>query len=51
MTPKRLVIVGRRRRWGQRGRFNLDVRVNSEVTGIDRTRQTVAVRDLVSGRE
>lgn len=34
-----------------RARFNLDVRVNSEVTSIDRTRQTVAVRDLVSGRE
>ncbi|HLP78968.1 MAG TPA: FAD-dependent oxidoreductase, partial [Candidatus Paceibacterota bacterium] len=34
-----------------RARFNLDVRVNSEVLAIDRARQTVKVRDLVSGHE
>lgn len=32
-------------------RFNLDVRVNSEVTGIDRSARLVKVRDLISGRE
>jgi NADPH-dependent 2,4-dienoyl-CoA reductase/sulfur reductase-like enzyme len=34
-----------------RTRFNLDVRVNSEVTGIDRTERLVKVRELNSGRE
>ena len=34
-----------------RARFNLDVRVNSEVTGIDRPRRRVMVRDLGSGRD
>ena len=34
-----------------RARFNLDVRVNTEVTGIDRTARLVKVRDGLSGRE
>jgi NADPH-dependent 2,4-dienoyl-CoA reductase/sulfur reductase-like enzyme/rhodanese-related sulfurtransferase len=34
-----------------RARFNLDVRVNSEVTGIDRTERLVKVRERNSGRE
>lgn len=34
-----------------RARFNLDVRVNTEVTGIDRTARLVQVRDRISGRE
>ena len=34
-----------------RARFNLDVRVNSEVTGIDRTARLVTVRERNSGRE
>lgn len=34
-----------------RARLNLDVRVNTEVTGIDRTAQVVKVRELNSGRE
>lgn len=34
-----------------RTRFNLDVRVNSEVTGIDPTARLVKVRDLISGHE
>lgn len=34
-----------------RARFNLDVRVNSEVLAIDRSAKTVKVRDLTSGRE
>lgn len=34
-----------------RARFNLDVRVNSEVIGIDRAARQVRVRDLPSGRE
>ena len=32
-------------------RFNLDVRVNTEVTGIDRTARMVNVRERNSGRE
>jgi NADPH-dependent 2,4-dienoyl-CoA reductase/sulfur reductase-like enzyme/rhodanese-related sulfurtransferase len=32
-------------------RFNLDVRVNSEVVSIDREAKTVNVRDLANGRE
>ncbi len=32
-------------------RFNLDVRVNSEVVSIDRTAKVVNVRDLANGRE
>lgn len=32
-------------------RFNLDVRVNSEVVAIDRAARTVAVRELANGRE
>lgn len=32
-------------------RFNLDVRVNSRVTSIDRTAKTVTVRDEVTGDE
>ena len=32
-------------------RFRLDVRVSSEVTGIDAAAQTVAVRDLATGEE
>ena len=32
-------------------RFNVDARVNSEVTSIDRGSKTVRVRDLVSGEE
>lgn len=34
-----------------RARFNLDVRVRSEVTAIDRARRQVHVRELASGRE
>jgi len=34
-----------------RARFNLDVRVNSEVTGIDRAARLVKVRERNSGRE
>lgn len=34
-----------------RARFNLDVRVNCEVTGIDRTQRLVKVRERISGRE
>lgn len=34
-----------------RARFNLDVRVNSEVLAIDRERQTVKVRELATGRD
>jgi NADPH-dependent 2,4-dienoyl-CoA reductase/sulfur reductase-like enzyme/rhodanese-related sulfurtransferase len=34
-----------------KARFELDVRVNSEVTSIDRTAKTVTVRDLVAGTE
>jgi len=34
-----------------KSRFNLDVRVNSEVLGIDRARQQVHVRELETGRE
>lgn len=34
-----------------RRRFNLDVRTQSSVEGIDRNRKTVRVRDLASGRE
>jgi NADPH-dependent 2,4-dienoyl-CoA reductase/sulfur reductase-like enzyme/rhodanese-related sulfurtransferase len=32
-------------------RFNLDVRVNSRVTGIDRSAKTVTVRNLETGEE
>lgn len=34
-----------------RARFNLDVRVNTEVTAIDRARQRVTVRELATNRE
>jgi NADPH-dependent 2,4-dienoyl-CoA reductase/sulfur reductase-like enzyme/rhodanese-related sulfurtransferase len=34
-----------------RARFNLDVRVNTEVVAIDRARQVVKVRETLSGRE
>ncbi|MCI0540084.1 MAG: FAD-dependent oxidoreductase, partial [Verrucomicrobiales bacterium] len=34
-----------------RARFNLDVRVNTEVLAIDRTTQLVKVRELATGRE
>ena len=34
-----------------RSRFNLDVRTQSSVEAIDRTKKTVRVRDLASGRE
>ncbi|MCU0782903.1 MAG: FAD-dependent oxidoreductase [Verrucomicrobia bacterium] len=34
-----------------RARFNLDVRVNTEVVAIDRATQSVKVRDLATGRE
>jgi len=34
-----------------RARFNLDVRVNTEVVAIDRTAQSLKVRDLATGRE
>ena len=34
-----------------RARFNLDVRVNTEVMGIDRTTRLVTVRERNSGRE
>lgn len=34
-----------------RARFNLDVRVNCEVTGIDRTQRLVKVRERISCRE
>ncbi|MCI0539526.1 MAG: FAD-dependent oxidoreductase, partial [Verrucomicrobiales bacterium] len=34
-----------------RARFNLDVRVNTEVVAIDRTTQLVKVRELATGRE
>jgi NADPH-dependent 2,4-dienoyl-CoA reductase/sulfur reductase-like enzyme/rhodanese-related sulfurtransferase len=34
-----------------RARFNLDVRVNTEVMAIDRTSQVVKVRELATGRE
>src|SRR5580765_2338425 len=40
VTPERL-----------RDRFKLDVRVRSSVEGIDRTKKTVRVRDLVAGKE
>lgn len=33
------------------GRFNIDVRIFSEVTDIDAENQTVSVRDLKSGKE
>jgi NADPH-dependent 2,4-dienoyl-CoA reductase/sulfur reductase-like enzyme/rhodanese-related sulfurtransferase len=36
---------------GLRQRFNLDIRTRHEVLGIDRTRRTVRVRDLVKERE
>src|ERR1035438_5404210 len=32
-------------------RFNIEVRTRNEVTGIDRESCTIAVRDLVTGRE
>ncbi len=34
-----------------RERFNIEVRTLNEVTGIDREARTIAVRDLVTGRE
>jgi NADPH-dependent 2,4-dienoyl-CoA reductase/sulfur reductase-like enzyme/rhodanese-related sulfurtransferase len=34
-----------------RARFNLDVRVNTEVAAIDRAAQVVKVRELATGRE
>ena len=34
-----------------RARFNLDVRVNTEVVAIDRAAQSVKVRELATGRE
>jgi NADPH-dependent 2,4-dienoyl-CoA reductase/sulfur reductase-like enzyme/rhodanese-related sulfurtransferase len=34
-----------------RARFNLDVRVNTEVVAIDRARQTLRVRELIANRE
>jgi NADPH-dependent 2,4-dienoyl-CoA reductase/sulfur reductase-like enzyme/rhodanese-related sulfurtransferase len=34
-----------------RARFNLDVRVSTEVLSIDRTAQVVKVREMASGRE
>jgi NADPH-dependent 2,4-dienoyl-CoA reductase/sulfur reductase-like enzyme len=34
-----------------RSRFNLDVRVSTEVTAIDRAARTVKVRELATGRE
>lgn len=34
-----------------KARFNLDVRVQSEVTAIDRAAKTISVRDLKTGRE
>jgi NADPH-dependent 2,4-dienoyl-CoA reductase/sulfur reductase-like enzyme/rhodanese-related sulfurtransferase len=34
-----------------RARFNLDVRVSTEVRSIDRTAQVVKVREMASGRE
>ncbi|MGC9159626.1 MAG: FAD-dependent oxidoreductase [Terracidiphilus sp.] len=34
-----------------RERFNIEVRTRNEVTGIDREGCTIAVRDLVTGRE
>ncbi|MBM3892373.1 MAG: CoA-disulfide reductase, partial [Verrucomicrobia bacterium] len=34
-----------------KARFNLDVRVNSDVLSIDREARRVRVRDLASGRE
>lgn len=34
-----------------RARFNLDVRVNTEVVAIDRTAKLVKVRELATGRE
>jgi NADPH-dependent 2,4-dienoyl-CoA reductase/sulfur reductase-like enzyme/rhodanese-related sulfurtransferase len=34
-----------------RARFNLDVRVNTEVLAIDRAAKVIKVRDLASGRE
>lgn len=34
-----------------RARFNLDVRVNTEVLSLDRTAQVVKVRELATGRE
>lgn len=34
-----------------KARFNLDVRVHNEVTAIDRTAKTVAVRDVITGAE
>ena len=34
-----------------RARFNLDVRVNTEVVAIDRAKQVVKVRELATGRE
>ena len=34
-----------------KARFNLDVRVNTEVVSIDRTRMCVTARELSSGRE
>ena len=33
-----------------RDRFNIDVRLNAEVAGIDRDRQTVEIKDLEGGR-
>jgi NADPH-dependent 2,4-dienoyl-CoA reductase/sulfur reductase-like enzyme/rhodanese-related sulfurtransferase len=34
-----------------RDRFNIEVRTHNEVTAIDRAAHTIAVRDLVTGRE
>ena len=34
-----------------RARFNLDVRVSTEVVAVDRARQIVKVRELASGQE
>ena len=34
---------------GMRSRFNIDVRVQSEVVSIDREKQTVSVKNVVSG--
>jgi NADPH-dependent 2,4-dienoyl-CoA reductase/sulfur reductase-like enzyme len=44
----RLLVVAPER---LRQRFNLDVRTRSSVEAIDRTRKTVRVRDLATGRE
>ncbi len=48
LTPDDLLVQTQE---SLRARFNLDVRVNTEVTVIDRTARLVKVHNRISGRE